>query len=90
MNTLKVAKQLQEAGCDSKVAEAISLIIEEAVDSKAATKSDLLEVKNELKEEIHQLENKLTDKITGLQTHMVYWGFALIGLLITYLEFRWR
>lgn len=71
MNTLKVAKQLQDAGCDSKVAEVISLSINEAVDEKAVTKLDLLEVKSELKQSIGNFKSELKQDISAVQNDLL-------------------
>lgn len=77
MNTLKVAKQLQEAGCDSKIAEAISLSISEAIDSKAATKADLLEVKIELQKDFNSFKTDMNE----LKTTFYKWQIGLMILI---------
>lgn len=78
MNTLKVAKQLIEAGFDAKKAEILSLTINEAVDEKAATKLDLLEVKSELRLEILNIKTDLQKQIRSSM-------YITISVIVTFL-----
>lgn len=90
MTRLQTVEYLEHEGADPRLARAIYQSMQDVVNEGAATKADLLELKSEFKDDIHALEVKLSDKISDLKTHMIYWGFALLGLFITYMEFRWK
>ena len=82
MNTLKVARQLQEAGCEAKLAETLSLVIEEAVDTKAATREDLNNLKSELKLDLSNLKTELKNDIKSVQISlMIMYGASFLGQL---------
>lgn len=92
MNTLKVAKQLQEAGCETKIAEVISLVIDEAIDSKASTKEDLnnlkinlektiSDAKTELKKDIADVKTELKSEIKDLHITFYRWQIGIMLLI---------
>jgi hypothetical protein len=99
MNTLKIAKDLQNAGLDAKAAEAISLSIHDSIESKACTKEDLLRTEIALKEDIHNLETRLIEEIHNMdKNHKEYVNKSfllvctflgsLLAVLIFYAEWR--
>jgi hypothetical protein len=67
-NTLKYTKLLEEVGVPRNQAEAQVQIIAEILEDDVATKSDLREVRNELKNDITQLEYRLVIKLGTIVT----------------------
>ena len=70
IDTLKFARRLEAAGVSSKQAEAEAEAIQEALEAGAATKSDLVEFRADLRAEITELRGKF---------NLLYWmiGFNL-------------
>lgn len=101
MNTLKYAKNLEAVGFSREQAEAAVTMVNEAMESNLATKSDIVNIhaqfgdvrremadlKNELKLDMARLETRLMLKLGG----MLAGGFtvmtAVLAILIN-LRFR--
>ena len=58
-DTLKAARQLEDAGIETRQAEAIVSTMAKAFDDSVATKADLQQVKAELKTELATAVNRM-------------------------------
>lgn len=75
LDTYKVVKLLQEKGYTEKEAEGFIAAIQEITLSGVATKQDLQNVRNELKQEISDVKNEML-KFQVIQT------ITLVGVMI--------
>lgn len=74
INALEYARRLKEAGIDSKAAEAQALaladVLNDAVETRLATKVDLTAVETKLTADIERVETKLTANIQGVEAKL--------------------
>ncbi len=71
INALEYARRLKDAGVDSKVAEAQAMaladVLNDAVETRLATKVDLTAVETKLTADIQGVETKLTADIRAVE-----------------------
>ena len=91
IDTLEFSKKLKAAGADERLAEAIVEGLTAADTSSLATKSDLDEVRTELKLEIADLRSELKLEIAGVRSDLLRYMIGLFlaqaGLLVAVLRF---
>lgn len=79
-DTLGFAKKLQELGFTREQAEGFAQLQREIIDERLATKADLWAVKNELHQQIKELEYRLTIRLGGMMAASIAIVAALVKL----------
>ena len=77
-DTLKYVETLKAAGVPEEQAKAHVKLQADIADNTLATKADLMEVKRDLKQDIRELELKMTIKLGGMLVLAV--GIILAGV----------
>ncbi len=87
IDTLAFTKKLRDAGAEEGLAEAIVEGLSAADTSELATKSDIAEVKAELKQDIAEVKTGIADA----KSEMFKWGagalFVQLGFIFAMLRF---
>ncbi|MDE2756586.1 MAG: DUF1640 domain-containing protein [Acidobacteriota bacterium] len=81
-DTLTAARHLEDAGIETRQAEAIVTTMAKAFDDSVATKTDLATVKAELKQDIAQLKTEISTAVN----RMLLAQIAIAGLLFAALK----
>lgn len=79
-DTLQYAKKLIEAGVSEKQAEIQAEALRELIDDKLATKQDI----QMLRQDMMQLEERMTHKLTIRLGSMIVAGIVLLGVLFKF------
>jgi hypothetical protein len=79
-DTLSFARKLQALGFTKEQAEGFAQLQRELIDERLATKADIVAAKNELQQQIKDLEYRLTIRLGGMMAASVAIVAALVKL----------
>lgn len=77
-DTLKLARRLQSAGFSREQADGTAEALAETLVGEIATKSDLAELRVELRSDIAELKAELKGDIANLRTDMAKWIISAV------------
>ena len=77
-DTLTYSKKLQELGFPREQAEGFAQLQRELIDERLITRADLYAVKNELQQQMKELEYRLTIRLGGMMAASI----AIVAALV--------
>lgn len=86
-DTYKVVTLLKERGFTKKQAEGIMEAVQEVTISGVATKEDLHKVEAVLRSEMHDMEIRLNNKLSGNLKFQIIQTIAIIGVMVALFQF---
>ena len=84
-DTLKMAQGLKDSGMEAEQAEAVVILVQDAINERVATKADLAKTENTLRGDMEKMETSLRGDIENLRGDMEKMEKSLRGIWR-----RWR
>ena len=69
-DTLKMAQGLKDSGMEAEQAEAVVILVQDAINERVATKADLAKTENTLRGDMEKMETSLRGDIENLRGDM--------------------
>ena len=81
LDTLSLARELQDAGIEPRHADAITHVVQQAVDhGDPATRSDLDALRKEVRADIDALRAEVRADLAALEARLIKW---IVGVAVT-------